>query len=254
MKEQAIKLRAEGLTYAETGKRLGVNAGRAHYLVNSGDRKPLGGANRIPDDIRKKAVEMFLGGKAMSAVAEELEISIMSVSKFVKESEGEGLKFSDIKVNDRLKKDGKLLIVTAKGTSHITAQQMDGSALNISRVQISKGGYEKVEPYGGSGPVTTYFIEPGTEKADEKVEKAEKIEKAEKVEKVEKPLKEIGPEPGVSSADKKKEIDYIDPDWGVQSGLGDLLEKLKREIKNIAEKDIAILEEMKRRYGNEKLQ
>lgn len=76
------------------------------------------------------------------------------------------LRFADIKAGDRLLRAGKRLIVTERAETYIEVQAMDGSVKKISRGNFSKTahGYTRIPPdVPQGGPVTTYYIEPGTE-------------------------------------------------------------------------------------------
>lgn len=82
------------------------------------------------------------------------------------------LAFSDIKENDRLMRAGKRLVVITTDPSYIRVRRMDGTTETISRKDFSRHATEYTRvPAGDSqgGPVTTYYIPPGTEPGDIKV-------------------------------------------------------------------------------------
>lgn len=83
------------------------------------------------------------------------------------------LAFSDIKENDRLMRAGKRLVVITTDPSYIRVRRMDGTTETISRKDFSEHAAEYTRvPAGDSqcGPVTTYYIPPGTEPGDIEVD------------------------------------------------------------------------------------
>jgi hypothetical protein len=76
------------------------------------------------------------------------------------------LSFSDIRENDRLMRAGKRLVVVTTEPSYIRVRRMDGTTETISRKDFSEHAAEYTRVSAGDpqgGPVTTYYIEPGTE-------------------------------------------------------------------------------------------
>lgn len=116
----------------------------------------------------------------------------------------QALKFDEIKKDDRLTRNGKRLIVVAIDDKEMTLQRMDCSFFTLTRAQFEHTeGYSKTpsgDPRGG--PVTTYYIEPGTEIAGGGPDLNQ--------------LPQTGS--GGGGSNKKplfEDIDYTDPAWGV---------------------------------------
>lgn len=173
----------------------------------------------------------------------------------------EMLKFEDIKKDDRLTRNGKRLIVVAIDDSAMTLQRMDCSVFTLTRTQFNNTeGYSKVpagDPRGG--PVTTYRIDPASFGKDSAIPFAKIIDP---------PCPGgggAGPVVVPAGGDGKplfKEEDYIDPDWGFvpvvldpspampgKMTLGDLIDQIECHVRKVADKDLAALEEMRRRYA-----
>lgn len=126
---------------------------------------------------------------------------------------GPTLNFSDIRVNDRLLRAGKRLVVVSAEESYIRVRRMDGSAESISRKDFSQRAaeYTKV-PFGDSqgGPVTTYHIPPGTEPGKDAPTELTEGERTEMEGILEGLKEEIEPKKPLFEP-----VDYIDPEWGV---------------------------------------
>jgi hypothetical protein len=181
------------------------------------------------------------------------------------------LAFSDIKENDRLMRAGKRLVVVTTDPSYIRVRRMDGTTETISRKDFSKHAaeYTKVpqgDPQGG--PVTTYYIEPGTEvgkggpgpsqipqpgSGGRGGGKSEPLsltaEEWGELEGVQDDLKaEAGPKPPIF-----EDVDYIDPEWGVmeerEPHIIELFDMLETYMKRVADEDLATLERMRKRYA-----
>jgi hypothetical protein len=123
------------------------------------------------------------------------------------------LAFSDIKENDRLLRSGKRLVVVTTDPSYIRVRRMDGSTETISRKDFSEHAaeYTRVptgDPQGG--PVTTYYIEPGTEPGKDAPTELTREERTEMEGILEGLKEEIEPKKPLFEP-----VDYIDPEWGV---------------------------------------